>query len=115
MIPRVVNLLSAAAASPHHPPVETVHPLVETSSVRIEHLVSRGQASSEGFWYDQPGDEWVMLVRGTATLEFAAPDAVESLDLHAGDGLTIPARLKHRVAEVSSDAVWVAVHFGNED
>lgn len=56
-----------------------------------------------------------MLVRGTATLEFAAPDAVESLDLHAGDGLTIPARLKHRVAEVSSDAVWVAVHFGNED
>ncbi len=108
MIPSVVNLLPAAAAPPGRPPIETVHPLVATASVRIEQIVSRGQASPEDFWYDQPEDEWVALVRGTATLDFGAAGM---LDLKAGDSLTIPARMAHRVAEVSRDAVWLAVHF----
>jgi cupin 2 domain-containing protein len=31
--------------------------------------------------------------------------------LKAGDHLRIPAHLRHRVASVSDDALWLAVHF----
>ncbi len=43
-------------------------------------------ASPAGFWYDQDEDEWVVVLRGTATLEFAGGEQVE---LKAGDYLTI--------------------------
>ena len=38
--------------------------------VRIERIVSHGQASPEGFWYDQAQAEWVMVVQA-ARLAFA--------------------------------------------
>jgi len=87
---------------------EEIHPLLHGSSFSLEHIVSRGQASEPGFWYDQPKDEWVILVRGTATLEFAdqAP-----LTMQAGDHLLIPAHCRHRVASTSADAHWIALHF----
>jgi len=31
--------------------------------------------------------------------------------LKSGDFLTIPARARHRVESVSSDAIWLALHF----
>jgi cupin 2 domain-containing protein len=73
----------------------------------LERIISRGQSSPEGFWYDQPEDEWVLLVRGAATLRFADS---ETIDLSAGDYLFLPARRQHRVESVSVDAVWVALH-----
>jgi cupin 2 domain-containing protein len=76
--------------------------------VRIERILSRAQASPEGFWYDQAQPEWVVLLRGSATLSFAGQD---KMDLQAGDYLLIPAHLKHRVDRVSEDALWLAVHF----
>ena len=111
MIPRVTNLLPPAE-SPSGRAAEEEIPLLQTPSLRLEHLVSHGHASPPGFWYDQPDDEWVLLLRGTATLDFG-PDGV--LDLKAGDSLTIPARRRHRVAGVSEDAVWVALHPATSD
>lgn len=108
MIPRVVNLFPAPPSPPQaRPEAETFHPLIQTPSLRLEHIVSRGQASPDGFWYDQPHDEWVLLARGTAVLDFGDDG---TLALNAGDSLTIPARHKHRVAKVSHDAVWLALH-----
>ena len=74
---------------------------------RLEHIVSRGAASPDGFWYDQENPEWVALVRGAAVLEFPSG----RLALRAGDCLLIPAHREHRVAETSADAVWIAAHF----
>ncbi|MGC4014093.1 MAG: hypothetical protein QM755_06170 [Luteolibacter sp.] len=79
------------------------HPAFE-----LEEIVSRGQASPEGFWYDQPRDEWVLLVKGSAVLCF---DPGGKIALVAGEHLRIPAHLRHRVEEVSVDAVWLALHF----
>lgn len=87
---------------------EHAFPLVETSGFRLERIVSQGQATPPGHWYDQPDPEWVMLARGTATLEFADG---RRLDLSAGDHLLIPAHQRHRVAGCSVDAVWLALHF----
>ena len=86
---------------------EDVSTLFDNRQTRIERIVSRGHVSPPGFWYDQDADEWVMLVRGSATLEFDNGSVVE---LRAGDYLTIPSHVRHRVARTDAETVWLAVH-----
>jgi len=81
--------------------------LFENTNAKIERIVSHSHSSPAGFWYDQAEDEWVVVLSGTATLEFAAGERVE---LRAGDYLTIARHVKHRVAHTSADTVWLAVH-----
>ena len=89
---------------------ERFEDLVRFRRARIERIASGGHASPEGFWYDQAHDEWVALLCGSAILETEGPDGVTGLK--AGDWLLIPAGVRHRVADVSADAVWLAVHAG---
>lgn len=88
---------------------EVVDTLLERAGARIERIVSTGQATPAGEWYDQPGDEWVALLAGRATLRFADDSRV---DLLPGDWLLIPAGVRHRVEATSEDppCVWLAVH-----
>lgn len=88
---------------------ETLH---EAPGVRIERIVSHGQPSADGFWYDQPHAEWVLLVRGSATLRLLDPDEV--ITLAAGDHLLLGSRRRHRVEAVAADAIWLAVHLASE-
>ena len=81
--------------------------LLESDAVKIERIVSRSHSSPAGFWYDQTEDEWVMVVRGTAALEFAAGEIVE---MQEGDYVIIPRGVRHRVARTSANTVWLAVH-----
>jgi len=78
--------------------------------IKIERIVSRGHHSPEGFWYDQAWDEWVLVVRGRAGLEFEGRAGV--VELGPGDHLLIEAHYRHRVAwsDESRDTVWLAVH-----
>ena len=88
---------------------ETVDVLFDRPGARIERIVSTGQMTPPGQWYDQPGDEWVALLAGHATLRFEDGAFVE---LAPGDWLLIPARVRHRVEATSVDppCVWLAVH-----
>ena len=86
---------------------ETFATLHQDDRVKIEHIASHGQASPEGFWYDQPDDEWVMLVQGQAVLVY---DDGRRAELSAGDQVFIPKHQRHRVASTSKDARWLAVH-----
>jgi cupin 2 domain-containing protein len=81
--------------------------LFENSAARVERIVSHSHSSPAGFWYDQADDEWVILLRGNATLEFSDGQLVE---LNTGDFLTIPHHVKHRVARTSGETIWLAVH-----
>jgi cupin 2 domain-containing protein len=81
--------------------------LFEKAGVKIERIDSHGQASPGGFWYDQPQDEWVFLVKGDAVLAIADQPP---LILKAGDHVLIPAHIRHRVASTSADALWLAVY-----
>jgi cupin 2 domain-containing protein len=81
--------------------------LFENANAKIERIVSNGHASPSGFWYDQEQDEWVVVLRGRATIEFSGGAHVE---LSAGDYLTIPRHVKHRVAQTSEVTIWLAVH-----
>jgi cupin 2 domain-containing protein len=87
---------------------EVVEVLLERAGVRVERILSRGQATPAGQWYDQPRDEWVGLLAGRATLEYADGTRV---GMRAGDWLLIPARVRHRVAMTSRrpPCVWLAV------
>ncbi|WP_372807377.1 cupin domain-containing protein [Pontiella sp.] len=90
-------------------PDELVEILAEKPGVRIERIVSDGHASPAGFWYDQEQDEWVLLVAGSAVLEFEN----ETVALNPGDHLLIPAHRRHRVAATSSTekTIWLAVFY----
>jgi cupin 2 domain-containing protein len=81
--------------------------------VKIERIVSRGQRSPDGFWYDQTQDEWVMMLTGSAGIRFF--DNEEIVELKPGDYLLIPAHTKHRVEYTSSQThtIWLAVHVEN--
>ncbi len=94
-------------------PAELPHEVVETlargAGGRIERIVSRGHASPADFWYDQPDDEWVIVLSGAALLRFED----ETLEMKPGDYVHIPAHRKHRVewTHLDEPTVWLAVHF----
>ena len=86
--------------------------LLARPGLRIERIVSFGQASPPGFWYDQPQDEWVLVLRGRAGL-LVEGEAERTLE--AGAFAFLPARRRHRVAWTANDepTVWLAVHIGD--
>jgi cupin 2 domain-containing protein len=89
---------------------EQFQTLAQKGNVKIERILSYGQTTPTGEWYDQTQDEWVMLVRGEAKLEY---DDGSQIDLKKGDYVMIPAHTKHRVAWTIENelTIWLAVHF----
>lgn len=90
---------------------ELVDVLARGERVRIERIVSTGQASREGFWYDSAQAEWVVLLGGEAGLLLEGEDAPRHL--RPGDHVLIPAHRRHRVEWTSGEGptVWLAVYF----
>ena len=90
---------------------EAFERILDADAVRIERIVSRGQSSPAGFWYDQDHNEWVLLLKGSAGLLFEGDDAI--VELKPGDYVAIPAHLRHRVEWTDPDkaTVWLAVHY----
>ena len=90
---------------------ESVETLATGRGVRIERIVSRGEASPDGFWYDQDETEFVVLLSGAARLRFADEDAARLLA--PGDALDIAAHRRHRVEWTDPDrpTVWLAVFY----
>jgi cupin 2 domain-containing protein len=78
---------------------------------RVGRVVSFGQASPTGFWYDQAEGEWVLLLAGAARLRFAEED--EARLLGPGDWLEIPPHRRHRVdwTDPATPTVWLAVFY----
>ncbi len=96
---------------PANPPEELFTTLLQAPGVRVERIVSHGHQSPDGFWYDQPESEWVVVLKGEAKIEFE--DGIRQLG--PGDHLNIPAHRKHRVAWTTPDepTIWLAVHYGH--
>jgi cupin 2 domain-containing protein len=84
--------------------------LFAAPGVRIERIVSTGQATPAGTWLQQAATEWVVLLTGAAALRFE--DESTSRELKPGDWLTIPANARHRVewTDAGAPTVWLAVH-----
>ena len=90
---------------------EQFRAILQRPGLRIERIVSTGQASPAGFWYDQADGEWVVVLQGEAKLRFA--DETEARHLKAGDHLDIAPHRRHRIDWTQPDAptVWLAVFY----
>ena len=104
----LVNLLALPAADLSEEFFET---LLQRPGIRIERIISSGQATPPGEWYDQAWDEWVLLLSGAAALQL--DEEREPRRLLPGDSLLLPAHCRHRVAWTAPDeqTVWLALHF----
>lgn len=96
---------------PIAPGREAVEVLAAGPAVRIERILSNGQAWAAGFWYDQGQAEWVMVLSGRARLEIEGQQ--DELDLKPGMAVLLPAHCRHRVtwADPDQPTVWIAVFF----
>lgn len=90
---------------------EVFTPLLERGGVRIERIVSQGQATPRDAPFVQDADEWVVVLRGAATLRIEGADAVALLP---GDHVFIPGGTRHWVTRTDPDqpTLWLAVHIG---
>jgi cupin 2 domain-containing protein len=93
---------------------EAVETLLTRPGLRIERIVSIGQASPPGLWYDQDEGEWILLLSGRARLRFA--EESESRLLVPGDALDIAAHRRHRVewTDPGQPTVWLAVFYRSD-
>jgi cupin 2 domain-containing protein len=89
---------------------EELRTLLATPDLRIERIVSTGQASPPGFWYDEDWAEWVLVLAGQAGLLIEGEAAPRVLG--PGSYVQLPAHCRHRVAWTSAEVptVWLAVH-----
>lgn len=87
--------------------------LLSRPGLRIERIVSTGQASPPGFWYDQAGGEWVLVLQGEARLAFE--DEPELRILGAGDFIDIAPHRRHRVESTLAPTIWLAVHYDQRE
>ena len=94
---------------PSQLPDELITILNDAADVRIERIVSHGHVSPKDFWYDQEQHEWVVVLKGTARLQFEDGE----VEMKVGDFVNIPAHKKHRVEWTTPDepTIWLAVFY----
>jgi cupin 2 domain-containing protein len=88
---------------------EVTHTIAMGKGVRLERIVSHGQVSPEGFWYDQAEAEWVTVLTGRARIRIA--DQADAVVMGPGDTLLLPAGCRHRVewTDPEQPTVWLAL------
>lgn len=89
---------------------EVVENIVQSGDIRIERIVSKGQATPQSQWYDQAHNEWVIVLKGEAII------GLENNTEHhlvPGSYLNLPAHTKHRVNWTTSESetIWLAIHY----
>ncbi len=102
----VINLFNLPNPLPDE---EVFESLIADNGVLIERIISTGQASPKGYWYDQDRDEWVVLLQGRAKLVW---EDGREMEMGPGDWVLIPAHQRHRVEWTSQNppCIWLAVH-----
>ena len=89
---------------------EVLETLLENKDVCIERIISKGHTSPASGWYDQPKNEWVMVLKGEAVISFEDESEIR---LVAGSYIDIAAHKKHRVSwtDLNNETIWLAVHY----
>ncbi len=95
-------------------PDELFETLLHAPHFKLERIVSTGQATPPGQWYDQERAEWVILLQGSAGLRI---EGEEICTLSPGDHVLIPAHVRHRVewTDPARPTVWLGLHFVEND
>lgn len=90
---------------------EIFEPVLTSPNLKIERILSWGQATPAGQWLTQQEHEWVLLLKGQAGLRFRGQS--ETRRLVSGDYFFIPAGTAHRVEWTAENepTIWLAVHY----
>ena len=91
------------------PEVEVFEAIISSPNILIERIISTGQTTPEGEWYNQEKDEWVILLQGQANLVYKDGSSIQ---LQTGDYILIPAHCQHRVnyTSINPPCIWLAIH-----
>ena len=83
--------------------------LFKNNNLIIERIISPNTSNKNSEWYNQDWDEWVLLIEGSAEIEF---ENIEFISLKKGDYFFIPKNTKHRVIKTQSESktIWLAIH-----
>ena len=108
MAPTVQNMF---ADVPGTLPDERFEELIRGGRFRLERIISAGHVTPAGQWYDQDDDEWVLVLRGSARLQFDGESG--PVRLRPGEYVLIPAHCRHRVewTDPREPTIWLALHF----
>lgn len=100
------NLLCSDCPAPGE---ERVDRLLEFPGLRLERIHSCEASSPPDFWYEQSEQEWVCLLQGHASLQFADEDLPRQLQ--TGDSLLINAGRRHRLLSTDPHpgTIWLAL------
>lgn len=106
--PRDGNVFEALRAEPGQ---ETSLRLHGGSNWCLDLIRSNAYCTPEEDWFDQETHEWVMVLQGSATLEYQ--DSIEGVDLSVGDHLHLQPHRLHRVVRTDPDpgTLWLALHW----
>ena len=97
-------------AIPDNLETEVFNTLIDSNGVKIERIVSKGHKSPESGWYDQDVNEWVLVLKGEATLLFSDGSSIK---MKTGDFIDIPEHKKHKVewTDPKIETIWLAVYY----
>lgn len=89
---------------------EIFESIIKSENIKIERIISKGQTTPNGEWYNQEENEFVLLIKGEAELIF---ENEEKVNMKKGDYIIIPAHKKHRVEKTSEteETIWLAVFY----
>ena len=87
---------------------EVFEKIISKKELKIERLISKGHTTPDAKWYDQEDNEWVIVLKGEAILEFENSADVKLVE---GDYINIPAHTKHRVSwtKLHVETIWLAI------
>ncbi len=113
-LPRPEGASSLLGGAVPPPGRETMDVLLRTPHLRLERIHSCAASSPAGFWYDQTEHEWVCLLQGQATLQFA--DEPSPRQLQCGDSLLISRGRRHRVlaTDPAPGTIWLALFWAED-
>ena len=91
---------------------ELFEDLLKSKDVRIERILSKGQASPMEGWFNQEEHEWVIVMDGCGIIVF---EDGREIKLDKGDYLNIPAHVKHRVKWTDPEkiTIWLTIFYKN--
>ena len=90
---------------------EATRVLASAERWRLLLIASNAYQSPRGSWLDQSDHEWVLVLRGSASVALQNPDRI--VDLSPGDYLSLPPHRLHRVERTDPDpgTLWLALHW----
>ena len=93
-------------------PEEVFETLINSKNIKIERIISpKDHKTPNGKWFNQDLNEFVILLKGSATLLFK--ENSEIIKLKPGDYLNLYSHQEHRVESTDKEVetIWLAIHY----